>query len=200
MTNTQQETLHTGDKLAAMKAQKMWIFAALSAFAGSALAQWQWVGDDGRKVFSDLPPPAHIAPQKILKRPAGALVKPVLEAPERAAPQKTGAAASAAEQAAQQEQEAERKEQEAMEKAEEAVRLKAQAAKEKQEAAKLAQQRQINCQQAQAAQATLQSGRMLSHINEHGEQGFLSDEQRKQQLQRAQTVIKNECGAGARKS
>lgn len=194
MTNTQQETLHTGDKLAAMKAQKMWIFAALSAFAGSALAQWQWVGDDGRKVFSDLPPPAHIAPQKILKRPAALVVKPAAEAPEPAAQAKT----HAAEPAGQQEQEAAHKE-EAVKQAEEAAKLKAQAAKEKQEAAKLAQQRQINCQQAQAAQATLQSGRMLSHINERGEQGFLSDEQRKQQLQRAQTVIKNECGAAGRK-
>lgn len=194
MTNTQQETLHTGDKLAAMKAQKMWIFAALSAFAGSALAQWQWVGDDGRKVFSDLPPPAHIAPQKILKRPAALVVKPAAEAPEPAAQAKT----HAAEPAGQQEQEAAHKE-EAVKQAEEAAKLKAQAAKEKQEAAKLAQQRQINCQQAQAAQATLQSGRMLSHINERGEQGFISDEQRKQQLQRAQTVIKNECGAAGRK-
>ena len=183
-----------------MKAQKIWIGAALSALACSAFAQWQWVGDDGRKVFSDLPPPAHIAPQKILKRPPGVVAAPVKEAAEPA-PQAAAAPAalSPAEQAIQREKEAAEQEEEAMRKAEEAAKLKAQAAQEKQEAAKLAQQRQANCQQAQGALATLQSGRILSHINARGEQGFLSDEQRQQQLQRAQAVIKTECGPAPRK-
>jgi hypothetical protein len=39
------------------------------AFALSAAAQYQWVGKDGRKVFSDRPPPADILEKDILKQP-----------------------------------------------------------------------------------------------------------------------------------
>ena len=174
-----------------MKAQKIWIFAALSAFSCSALAQWQWVDADGRQVFSDRAPPAHIGQQKILKRPIPAAALQ----PETAAGTTAAAALQdARDPAARVPQDKE----DTARKAQEAAQLKAQEAKAKQEAAKLAQQRQANCQQAQAAQTTLQSGRMLAHINEKGEQGFLSDTQRQQQLQRAQAVIQSECGAAPR--
>jgi hypothetical protein len=173
-----------------MKAPKIWIFAALSAFSCCALAQWQWVDADGRQVFSDRAPPAHIRPQKILKRPiAAADLQPETAAGTTAATQDPRDPAA---QVTQDKEDAARK-------AQEAAQLKAQEAKAKQEAAKLAQQRQANCQQAQAAQTTLQSGRMLAHINEKGEQGFLSDTQRQQQLQRVQAVIQSECGAAPRK-
>ena len=44
------------------------------ALAGSvltipALAQWQWLDKDGRKVFSDRPPPPDIPQKSILKEP-----------------------------------------------------------------------------------------------------------------------------------
>ena len=41
------------------------------AFALSAAAQYQWIGKDGRKVFSDRPPPADIQEKDILKQPGG---------------------------------------------------------------------------------------------------------------------------------
>lgn len=169
------------------------MFAVLSTCACSAFAQWQWVGEDGRKVFSDRPPPMHIAPQLILKRPHGVPAAPLSPAPA------AETAPDGAVDDAQAEQEAARKETEALEQAQDAAKLKAQAEQEKKAAAQLALQRQTNCQQAQATQRTLQSGRMLAHTNEKGEHGFLSDAQRQQQLQRAQAVIKSDCGGNARK-
>src|SRR4051794_11159333 len=35
-----------------------------------AFAQWQWIDKDGRKVFSDQPPPPGTPSDKILKRPS----------------------------------------------------------------------------------------------------------------------------------
>ena len=36
------------------------------------IAQWQWVDKDGRKVFSDQPPPPDVPAKNILKQPTGA--------------------------------------------------------------------------------------------------------------------------------
>lgn len=171
------------------------MLAALSVWAGSAFAQWQWIDEDGRKVFSDLPPPAHIAPHNVLKRPAGAV--PVAmptgavssaSSPQPEIPQAVGDKESR--EAKEVEQAAKKLAQE-----EEAARRKAQEERAKQEAQKLAQQRRSNCNQAQTALATLQSGRLLSTVSSKGEQGFLSEQERQQQTQRAQAVIKSDCGA-----
>jgi hypothetical protein len=48
----------------------------------AASAQWQWLDKDGRRVFSDQPPPPDIAPERILKQggPRGAVL-PAAAAP-----------------------------------------------------------------------------------------------------------------------
>ena len=52
-----------------MKLHK-YILVALACFwSAGAMAQWQWLDKDGRKVFSDRPPPQDIAQDKILKQP-----------------------------------------------------------------------------------------------------------------------------------
>jgi len=43
-----------------------------------AAAQWQWIDKDGRKVFSDRPPPSDIAPNRILKQPGQRAVRRAL--------------------------------------------------------------------------------------------------------------------------
>ena len=43
---------------------------ASSTLTLSALAQWQWVDNEGRKVFSDRAPPVEIKDKNIIKRPA----------------------------------------------------------------------------------------------------------------------------------
>ena len=53
-----------------------------------AYAQWQWVDKDGRKVFSDQPPPPGTPNDKILKRPGNRPAEP------EAAPAATPAPAS----------------------------------------------------------------------------------------------------------
>lgn len=203
----QQETLHDRAKLKAMNTHKLWIAAVLSICSSSVLAQWQWVDEAGRKVFSDRPPPAHIAPEQILKQPHGTrsasarVVYPSAETaglppksaqPSQAAPTEAEAtpAAQTPEAAAQAKQAAQ---DEAKEKDIEDAKRKAEEAEQKKQKAQQAQARQENCQRARAAQAALQSGSLLATVNAKGERGFMTDEQRQTDLQRAQQTIKSNC-------
>ena len=54
-----------------MKLIQTLIFSVACVVSFSATAQWQWVDKDGRKVFSDTPPPSDIPESKILRRPRG---------------------------------------------------------------------------------------------------------------------------------
>lgn len=203
----QQETLHDRAKLKAMNTHKLWIAAVLSICSSSVLAQWQWVDEAGRKVFSDRPPPAHIAPEQILKQPHGTrsasarVVYPSAETaglpsksaqPSQAAPTEAEAtpAAQTPEAAAQAKQAAQ---DQAKEKDIEDAKRKAEEAEQKKQKAQQAQARQENCQRARAAQAALQSGSLLATVNAKGERGFMTDEQRQTDLQRAQQTIKSNC-------
>lgn len=194
-----------------MNTHKLLIAAALSACSCSVFAQWQWVDDSGRKVFSDRPPPAHISPQKILKQPktarSSAPAAPVLYptttevlTPEAAAAQAKAAkeaeqtrAAQQSQERAQTEQAKAEQEEAAHDKALEDAKKKAEAEEAKKLEAQKAATRKDNCARARAAQLTLESGMRLAHVNEKGERGFLSEAQRQADLQRAQKAIKDNC-------
>lgn len=204
MPPTQQETLQVGAKLNAMNTPKLLIAAVLSACSCSVFAQWQWVDESGRKVFSDRPPPSHISPQQVLKQPAGtptatqrvvypsaAITTPA--APATAAPaqaDKEAQAAAKAQEQAHREQAQQDAENAAQDKALEEAKRKAEEAEQKKQQAKV---RQDNCARARAAQLTLESGMRLAHINEKGERGFMTEQQRQADVQRAQKAIKDNC-------
>jgi len=52
-----------------MKMHRFLLAAAACCFCLSATAQWQWLDKDGRKVFSDRPPPADVPDKNILAQP-----------------------------------------------------------------------------------------------------------------------------------
>lgn len=178
-----------------MNAKHIFLLAAFAtlAFSGPAQAQWQWLDDTGRKVFSDRPPPPGVPEKKVLHRPAGAAA-PTKMASNTAQPgdsaahpatttaSTTAASDSAKPDSADPELEKKKAEQEA-----EQARQK-QATEQKQ-----AQQRQANCDQARRARGALQTGEMLSHTNSKGERGFMSEETRKQEVARANQIIGSDC-------
>lgn len=185
-----------------MKALHLCLATTLLACSQAAFAQWQWVDESGRKVFSDRPPPAHIAPHQIQQRPrpASAATQRIIYPSENGSapgavidPKEAEAAAQA--QALKAEQEARKaaeakaqedgKKEEAQRKAEEAERKK-----KEQEVAKA---RQENCLRAKSTQSTMQSGMRLVYTNEKGERSYMSEQQRQAELQRAQEAIKNNC-------
>ena len=156
-------------------------FSVLALATTTALAQWQWVEKDGRKIFIDHAPPAEIQDKDILKRPAGAMrgaAGPALNAAsapsQRAsAPKPTGKDA---------ELEAKKKKADDEE-----------AAKKKAEEDKVAKNKADNCERAKTALATLQSGLRMASVNAKGEREVFDDAKREAETKRTQEVIDASC-------
>jgi len=150
----------------------------------SALAQWQWVDKDGRRVFSDKAPPPEIPAKSILKGPAGrSLPAPDPEPVAAAAAPVARQAASALKVSGRDKELEERKKQA------EAAEAEKKKAQEHQAAAARAD----NCKHAREAKATLDSGIRLSRVNDKGEREILDDAQRAGEAQRVQGIIANNC-------
>lgn len=162
------------------------LLCASSLFSANALAQWQWIDAQGRKVFSDLPPPMQVPADHIVKQPSGAKAAAAAPAarPSAAAPAPASAPRSTGiDQDLQTRKTAED--------AEKARREQAQA---EALAKKQAQARQDNCARAKTAQMALADGRLLSYTNPQGERVFMDDTARAAERQRVQEAITSECG------
>lgn len=159
----------------------------------AALAQWQWLDKDGRKVFSDQPPPADIPAKNILKQPAGKPVAP----PTADAAQTPNAAATASSAgnpkpaASAPKLETRDKDLEARKKQAEA----AEAAKKKEAADKLAKARAENCARARQAKATYESGTRIARTNAKGEREIMDDAAKMVESKRLDGIIANECAS-----
>lgn len=154
------------------------IVLAACLYALTASAQWQWLDKDGRKVFSDRPPPADVPDKNILKRPGNR--SSTLPAP--AAPS-TPAAASGTPQAG-----VDKSLQEKRQQAE-----AAEAAKRKEEEERNARIRAENCSRAQQAKAGVDTGMRMARVNEKGEREFMDEAATAAESQRLQTIINENC-------
>lgn len=139
-----------------------------------ALAQWQWLDANGRRVYSDQPPPAGTPESKIVKRP-GASLSPGPASPASVEPVAATKPPSS---------DLDRKAREVKEHEERAARL---------EQEKGRQVINENCQQARKSLSTLSAGTRISIVNDKGEQDYMSDEQRAADMQRLQGYISANC-------
>lgn len=177
-----------------MNIVRIFLACAVLATCGAASAQYQWVDKDGRKIFSDRPPPADIPQKNVLKQPRGASAaqRPALpptvpeatadggsqEAPAPALAAKVGSPAQGIDKSLEEK----KKQAEA-----------AEAAKKKEEEQKLAAQRAENCKRAISVKAGLDSGVRIARTNEKGERQFLDDAERAAEMQRVQAIIQSDC-------
>lgn len=162
------------------------LLCASSLFSAHALAQWQWVDAQGRKVYSDLPPPVEVPAERIVKRPGAAKAGPAAAAaPQGASP----AAPPAVNRGSGVDAELQAKKT-----AEEADKARREQAETDAQEKKQALARQDNCARAKAAHTALTDGRLIAHTNAKGERVFMDDAARAAERQRAQTTIANECG------
>lgn len=148
---------------------------ALSCLA--AQAQWQWVDNAGRKVFSDQPPPHDIPPRNIVKQPGKVTSL-------AAAPAVPASASAAVPQLS-----AEDKELVAKKKKAEADAL----ARIKEESDSLAKIKATNCENAKANQVLLDSGVRMAVTNAKGEREFLDDAARRAESRRTRAAIDTNC-------
>jgi cytoskeletal protein RodZ len=152
-----------------------------------AQAQWSWKDKDGRRVFSDQPPPSSVADKDILKRPAGSRA-PVATTEATASTPSTSTSTTSTTATAPKisgkdsELEKKKKEAEAQE-----------AAKKKAETEKTAAAQKENCERAKRAKASFDSGIRISTTNAKGEREIMDDATRAAESKRLQEIIANDC-------
>jgi hypothetical protein len=165
-----------------MKILRLALLALACSAPLVATAQWQWVDKDGRKVFSDRPPPPDIAPNRIVKAPGGRMPASE-EAPVAAAdPAKAGAPAAAKAPTTDKDLEAKKKQAE-----------QAKTDKRRAEEADFARLQAENCKRARAGKATLEAGGRIGRTNEKGEREVLDDKQIASEIKIANDVIARDC-------
>ncbi|RYF75516.1 MAG: DUF4124 domain-containing protein [Comamonadaceae bacterium] len=169
----------------------------------SVLAQWQWIDSNGKKVFSDTPPPPGVAEKDILRRngasqdrraaptaaasPAAPLSLDTTApgaAPATAATPPQSGASNARSAPAGVDKELEAK----IRKAEEAEKAKRTAEEQKLKAA-----RAENCTRARQSRATLDSGVRVARLNAQGEREVIDDAARASEQQRLDRIIESDC-------
>lgn len=151
-----------------------------------AWAQWQWVDEGGRTVYSDRPPPISVPERNILRQPRGAA--PTVPVSPATAPDATEATTPAPPNANAPELAIDPEFQKKMEAEDKAH--------QEEEAAVQARNQQIkalNCANARRALAQLEPGRRVSTINEKGETGFMDDATRARERESAQAVVRENC-------
>ena len=166
-----------------MKALRPALAALVCCAPLLASAQWLWLDKDGKKVFSDRPPPSDIAADRILKQP-GARSKAADAAP-------AGAPAAPAATAAVQAQPAAGKDKALEDKRKQVAA--AEADKRKAEEAKVAAIQADNCQRAKTAKAGFDAGYRIAQTNAKGEREILDDNQRAAEVKRLEGVIARDC-------
>ena len=152
------------------------------------MAQYQWIDANGRKVFSDQPPPASVPAKKVLQQPNKAAAKAaVSDQADVDASAKTDAAAPAVPAVAKtkpvdKELEAKKKQ------AEDELAAKKKADLEAQTKAKIE-----NCARAKSAKAGLDSGLRINQINAKGEREVMDDAAKAAEIKRVQSIIESDC-------
>lgn len=153
----------------------------------AAHAQWQWVDAQGKKVFSDKPPPIEVPERNILRRPGGQSSTAAPTAPASPAEGATPPTAAAPAKPTGVDKALEEK----TRKAEEEEKAK-RAAEEQ----RIAKARAENCARARQGKATFDSGMRVARLNERGEREVMDDQARAVEQARLQGIINSDCGAG----
>jgi hypothetical protein len=153
----------------------------------AAHAQWQWIDNAGKKVYSDQAPPPEIPEKNILKRNGAAAAPRVTfnQPPTTDAP---AVAANGDKPAAVKPTGVDKELEEKTKKAEEAEK-----AKQAAEAQKVAQAKTDNCNRARQSKATFDSGIRVARLNAQGEREIMDDKGRAEEQKRLQTVIASDC-------
>lgn len=158
----------------------------------SAAAQYQWLDANGRKVFSDQPPPASVPAKKILQQPgkgAGATaVSTRADADSAAQTDQAPALAVKAQSAAGKDKPVD-KELEAQKKQAE----DAEAARKKVAFEVHAKAQAESCERAKRAKASLDSGLRIGTTNAKGEREVMDDAARMVETKRVQGIMQADC-------
>jgi hypothetical protein len=151
-----------------------------------AWAQYQWREANGRMVYSDLPPPASVAPSAVLRTPTrttDAQAATATEVPrDGGAPAANTKAASAAPSLNDRELDYRKRRLE-----------RADAERKAAETAAQAKRQAAACDDARAEIRALESGQRIARVDERGERQILDDTQRASRLDAARQSVQENC-------
>jgi hypothetical protein len=164
-----------------MKLLRSTLLGLACSLPAICLAQWQWIDNDGRKVFSDQSPPANIPAKNILRQPG--VRGPSVAAEAAAEPVKVQA--SAPKITGKDKQLEEKKKQAEA----------AEAEKKKAEEEQVAKQRSDNCVRAKRAKAEMDSGIRIARMNDKGEREIMDDAARAVESKRIDGIVASDCKA-----
>ena len=162
-----------------MKLLRLTLLGLACTLPAVGFSQWQWIDNNGRKVFSDQSPPASIPAKNILRQP-GVKGTPVVA---EAAAEPAKAQASAPKITGKDKQLEEKKKQAEA----------AEAEKKKAEEEKLAKARAENCDRAKRAKAGFDSGVRMARTNDKGEREIMDDAARAVESKRLDGIIASDC-------
>jgi hypothetical protein len=175
------------------------LVAGIALFgAVAAQAQWQWMEKDGRKVYSDRPPPADVLEKNILKRPGGSKAAQSAAVVGAADPAQAAASAAASAATAAAGPAGNLPKLSSVDKELEEKKKKtadAETAKRKAEEERVAKAKADNCSRAKQAKATLDSGVRIARTNAKGEREVMEDPARAEEAKRIQGVMATDCAA-----
>lgn len=173
-----------------MKFTRLLMLCWVCALPLAASAQWQWLDRDGKKVFSDQPPPIDVPEKSILRRPGSPSARgpAVVPAPADASMTTAEPARSPASAASAKPSGVDKELEEKTRKAEEAEK-----AKQAAEAQKVAKTKADNCTRARQGKATFDSGIRVARLNAQGEREVMDDKARAVEQQRLQGIIDSDC-------
>ncbi|MET0517735.1 MAG: DUF4124 domain-containing protein [Burkholderiaceae bacterium] len=157
--------------------------ALLLCIALPAQAQWKWRDAAGKVQYSDLPPPNGTPEKDILQKPPGQRVQVVtLPAPGASVPAPASAPRAASAPGKSDAEQAKLKQQE-----------QEQRARQKEEEKRVADQKRENCSRAQDNMKLLQDGVRVTRRNDKGENIYLDDAMRAEEIRRTRAVVDSEC-------
>lgn len=157
-----------------------------------AHAQWSWKDKEGRRIFSDQPPPIEVPDKDIFRRPAGArapaaapgTITATASVTTASSPSSGTSTSATLPKISGKDSELEKKKKEAEAK---------EAALKKAEAEKISAQRKENCERAKRAKASFDTGQRMSTINAQGEREVMNDATRASETKRLQDIINSDC-------
>lgn len=176
-------------KLIRMKMHKLLLLALACTWALGAAAQWQWIEKDGRKVFSDRPPPMDVPAKSILQQPGGAPAARSVSQPEASSTDYAAPAVTASKPAGKPVATGKDKELEEKKAAAEA----AEAAKKKADEERVARAKADNCARARRAKSTLESGVLMKQTDAKGERVIMDEASRTAEIKRTNDIIASDC-------
>ena len=181
----------TGRYTSPMNLIRPFLALVTAGLCTAALAQWQWIDKDGRKVFSDRAPPPDVIDKNIVKRPAGRIQStPAPAAGAENAGTDTPQVAQAAPAPASApkpsglDKELEAKKKQAAD---------AEAAKRKADEERVTKSKIENCARAKQAKSTFDSGVRVAKTNANGEREVMDDAARAAELKRIQGIMDSDC-------